>query len=477
MGPLVQSGVRFGVAVLAAVLGLFVLAPPTLSSRGLDPLDEQLISRLREAGFTGRIESTLAVRLGRPVDQRLANVGRLLWFDTVTGLNRDNTCAGCHSPTNGFGDSQPIAVGIDNNGTVGPDRAGPRNMRRAPMVINTAFFPALMWNGRFSALSGNPFDNRAGFLFPPPEGTSLSGEPHLLVAQAFIPPTERTEVAGFDFQGDNDAIRAEVVRRLDQVPAYRRDFGVVFPAVRDGAAIDFDMFARAIAEFEFSLTFADAPIDRYARGEVTAMGEPEKRGALLFFGKARCVECHSVAGPSNEMFTDFREHAIGTPQLVPRTTNNQFDGPGTDEDFGREEISGARADRYRFRTPSLRNVAVEAAYMHDGAFTSLEAAIRHHLDPATSLLAYDPAGQDLPPDLVGPIGPTGPLLAALDTRVTAPVRLSPAEFDDLLLFVRDGLLDVRATPRELRGLVPQHVPSGNPTLTFEFEPPPRHASR
>src|SRR5439155_6910066 len=156
-------------------------------------------------------------------------------------------------------------------GVVGPARAGPGNMRRAPMVLDTAFFPALMWNSRFRSLSGDAFDNSAGFLFPPPEGASLSAEPHLLVAQAFIPPTERTEVAGFAFVGDNDAIRAEVVRRLDRVPAYRRLFGEIFASVRGGAPIEYEMFARAIAEFEFSLTFADAPIDRFARGDSGAL--------------------------------------------------------------------------------------------------------------------------------------------------------------------------------------------------------------
>ena len=64
------------------------------------------------------------------------------------------------------------------------------------MVINTVFYPNLMWNSRFASLSGDPFDNSAGFVFPPPESSSLSYLPHLLVAQAFIPPTERVEVAG-----------------------------------------------------------------------------------------------------------------------------------------------------------------------------------------------------------------------------------------------------------------------------------------
>ena len=256
-----------------------VLAPQALTGSSPQTLDGRLALRLRQLGFTGRIASTLTARLGRPLDKRLANIGRLLWFDTVTGLNGDNTCAGCHSPTNGFGDTQPIAIGIENNGIVGPDRAGPRNERRAPMVLNNAFFPSLMWNSRFASASGNPFDNAKGFAFPAPESESLSYLPHLLVAQAFIPPTERTEVAGFDFPGDNDAIRAEVMRRLNAVPEYRRLFGHVFPQVRSGGAITYEMFAAAIAEFEFSLTFANAPVDRFARGQLGALTPSEERGA------------------------------------------------------------------------------------------------------------------------------------------------------------------------------------------------------
>jgi cytochrome c peroxidase len=139
-------------ALAVAAYGLLLLASQPLFGASQGRLDAQLRGRLAQLGFTGDVESTLETRLGRPVDPRLANIGRLLWFDTVTGLHGDNSCAGCHSPTNGFGDSQPIAIGIDNNGIVGPDRAGPRNMRRAPMVLNTAFFPALMWNGRFSSV-------------------------------------------------------------------------------------------------------------------------------------------------------------------------------------------------------------------------------------------------------------------------------------------------------------------------------------
>jgi cytochrome c peroxidase len=464
-----RAAVRLVVVAAAAGVALLIVVPGAVIGGG-DDLGDALRADLRQQGFTGRMEQTLLERLGRPLDPKLANIGRLLWFDTVTGLNGDNTCAGCHSPTNGFGDSQPIAVGIDNNGIVGPDRRGPRNMRRAPMVINTAFFPSLMWNSRFASLSGDPFDNSLGFVFPEPEGASLSYEPQLLVAQAFIPPTERTEVAGFDFQGDNDAIRAEVARRLNEVPAYRRLFAETFPEVRRDAPIGFEQFARAIAEFEFSLTFANAPIDRFARGDAGAMSSAEKRGGLLFFGRAGCVACHSVAGGSNEMFSDFRSHAIAVPQLVPRVTNNGFDGAAVNEDFGREDATGDPGDRYMFRTPSLRNVTVEAAFMHDGAYTSLRAAIRHHLDAVASLRSYDPAAQGLPPDLSGPIGPTRPLVEALDPRLARPIVLSTGELDDLVAFVSGALLDPRALPQRLRALVPNKLPSGRSPLTFEFDP-------
>lgn len=465
------------IRLVVLAVGTLLLLTSTASAQhrdtfpGNDSLDQQLEAVLLGAGFTGRIESTLEARLGRRLDQKLADVGRLLWFDTITGLNNDNTCAGCHSPTHGFGDTQSIAIGIQNNGIVGPNRTGPRNMRRAPMVINNAFFPRLMLNSRFVALSGNPFDNSAGFSFPSPEAMSLSSQPHLLTAQAFIPPTERTEVAGFDFVGDNDAIRAEVIERLNGIEEYRKLFGKTFPEVQDGGSITYDMFARAIAEFEFSLTFADAPIDRFARGQRNALTDDEKRGALLFFGTARCSACHAVAGQSNEMFSDFQDHVIGVPQIAPQVTNNAFDGPGANEDFGKEQVTGDPADRYKFRTSPLRNVAIQPAFMHNGAFTNLEDAMRHHLNVFSSAQSYTPASQNLAADLSGPTGSIEPVLACIDPLLTTPITLTDAEFNQLVAFVRNGLLDRRARPENLARLVPRSLPSGRPVLIFEFSQP------
>jgi cytochrome c peroxidase len=119
-----------------------------------------------------------------------------------------------------------------------------------------------------------------------------------------------------------------------------------------------------------------------------------------------------------------------------------------------------------FRTAPLRNNAVMPAFMHNGAFAHLEDAIRHHLDPYTSARQYRPT--DLPVDLQGPVGPIEPVLARLDPLLRMPVHLSDVEFAALVDFVRDGLLDPRILPERLKTLVPARVPSGRPTLDFEF---------
>src|SRR6187200_945518 len=151
-------------AFAVAAFGLLLLASQPLFGAGQDPLDAQLRGRLAQLGFTGDVESTLETRLGRRVDPRLANIGRLLWFDTVTGLHGDNSCGGCHSPTNGFGDSQPIAIGIDNNWIVGPDPAeehAPRADGPEHGVLPGADVERALQLGL-----GDPFDQQRRILIP-----------------------------------------------------------------------------------------------------------------------------------------------------------------------------------------------------------------------------------------------------------------------------------------------------------------------
>jgi cytochrome c peroxidase len=430
-------------------------------------LSAELTSTLRTSGFTGRMQSELGRRLGRPIDSRLADLGRLAFHDSLLGLNNDNSCSGCHAAPVGFGDTQSIAIGVENNNIVGPHRAGPRNQRRAPMILNNVFYPRLMWNSRFASLSGDPFDNSDGFLFPAPEGLSLSFLPHLLTAQAFIPPTERSEMAGFGplVPATNDGIRAAVVARLNANSEYRQLFANIFSAVRDGGPIIYEMLARAIAEFEFTLAFSDAPIDKFARGDMSAMNDNQKRGALLFFGKAGCVQCHAVSGDSNEQFSDFKQHVIGLPQLFPNRGNVPFDGPGANEDFGLEQITGNPADRYAFRTSPLRNVKLQPTFFHNGAYTKLEDALRFHIDAIRSARNYNPARAGVDNDLR--LGPIEPVLQRIDPLLATPVTLTNDEFRWLMDFVRDSLQDPRATPERLRQLIPDRLPSGRPLHIFE----------
>jgi cytochrome c peroxidase len=270
----------------------------------------------------------------------------------------------------------------------------------------------------------------------------------------------------------NEPIRTRVLERLNQTDAYVDLFARSFASVRNGGPIEFWMVGAAIAEFEFALTFANAPIDRFARGDLGAMTNAEKRGAILFFGKADCVSCHQVAGFANEMFSDFENHNIGVPQIAPEfglgLGNVHFDGPHDDEDFGAEQISGDRDDRYKFRTSPLRNVALQPTFFHNGSFTRLEDAILHHLDVRDSARHYDPGDAGVATDLYVSRTNIQKVLKDVDPRVAKKLKLSRGEFDDLVRFVRTGLLDPRATPQRLLDLVPDALPSGLPVHEFRF---------
>ena len=191
---------------------------------------------------------------------------------------------------------------------------------------------------------------------------------------------------------------------------------------------------------------------------------------MIFFGSAGCVSCHAVGGASNEMFSDFAEHVIGVPQIAPvfgaGSGNVVFDGAGADEDFGLEQITGNRADRYKFRTAPLRNLAVAPGFFHNGAFTDLGDAIRFHLNAIAGARTYDAASAGVPADLTQRLGPRIPV-KLLDPGVREPSPLNPQAFEDLVNFVRDALHDPGVNASTLCRLVPAAVPSGMPVPQFE----------
>lgn len=537
--------------VTVGTIGLMVLANIGAVFSASPDIDQELKSQLASAGFQGKTQESLEKRLGRSLDPKLVEVGRLMFFDKMQGLHRDNSCAGCHAPAAGFGDFKSIAIGVDSNDIVGASRKGPRNQRRTPSVINNAFYPALMWNGRFLAPSGDPFDNSLGFAFPDPEGNQKfpANNPNvkiLLAAQGHIPGTELPEMAGFtgisgvfamqrfkaradnkklfkslertssnessfqlfsadnsklklfgvseapdfaqfdDGHGDplpparpdgtrNEPIRDLILSKFNGSAEYRRLFGEAFPGVKKGEALTFAMLAQALSEFQVSLTFADAPIDRYARGDMKALTVAQKHGAVLFFGKANCISCHQVKGTSNEMFSDFKMYNSGIPQIYPRfgkgTGNVPFRNASGEfvvdgqYDFGLEDITGNAGDRFKFRTSPLRNLHLQKSFFHNGSFTSLEDAVRYHLDPVAMSKKYSIAAAKVEPDLY--LADFTPVLASLDLAFSRPVKLTDQEVRDLVDFLRNGLADPDATPENLSKLIPAKVPSGLPLQKFQ----------
>ena len=283
-------------------------------------LDALLSSVLQQAGFTGRIESTLETRLGRPIDPKLANLGRLLFFDRSGAFTTTTLVPGAMRRPTGFGDTQSIAIGVQNNNIVGQVGRGRGTSGEHPLPSTRPFIRTSCGTAGSSRRSGDPFDNSHGYIFPLPEGAShflptIRSINHLLIAQAHIPPTELVEVAGFtgtsrhdrrrlrsvrrwrrgrsvpppDACGfRNEPIRQAVLKRLNASPAYRRLFGAVFPSVAGGPDRFHDVRPARSPNLSFPRSRQCADRQVCARRDKRDDHRP-KKGALIFFGKGGCV--------------------------------------------------------------------------------------------------------------------------------------------------------------------------------------------
>lgn len=264
----------------------------------------------------------------------------------------------------------------------------------------------------------------------------------------------------------NEPIRRVIVERIQNQPAYAQ----AFSNAGFSKPINFAMIGAALAEFQRTLIFADAPIDKFARGDSNAMTPAQKRGALIFFApnKGNCAACHSTSGNSHEMFSDFKMHNIGTPPVVPKAGNVEFQGPAKDEDFGLAEFTGTDviADRYLFRSSPLRNVALQPTFMHNGAYTKLEDAIYHHLNARAELMNYTLLKSGLSSSIFK-LGPRKQIAASLSPQVSNPIALTTAERADLITFVREALTDENARPINACKKIPQKLLSGYSLPKFE----------
>jgi cytochrome c peroxidase len=423
---------------------------------GSSDLDTQLRVALADAGIT-------PLSPPPPFDPAVVRLGQALMFDKVLSGNRDISCATCHNPAAGTSDGLSLSIGTRGVGSAGSRvlSAAPQFVpRNSPELFNRGYpdFGSMFWDGRVSRAETGGFHTPAGKQLP----TGLSSA---LAAQAMFPVSTRLEMRGEPGDldlfgapnelaqfGDNEqpAIWAALMDRLLAIPEYVLMFHDAFPAVAP-AELGFEDAANAIAAFEVeAFSTVNSPFDRYLRGEAEALGEAEKRGATLFFGKAGCGSCHFGPHLSDQQF-----HSIGVPQIGPGFA---LDAP---EDRGRERITGAIIDRYRFRTPPLRNVELTGPYMHDGAYTTLESTVRHYLNTSAALRSYDASQlrQDLRSSHLSEPSTLDAMVATLDPLIRSPLTLSDAELDELVAFL-EALTDPAA--RNLSGIIPARVPSGLP---------------
>jgi cytochrome c peroxidase len=399
-------------------------------------------------------------------DPVIVALGQALMFDRILSGNRDISCATCHHPGTHATDGLSLSIGTGGTG-LGPSRTlGPGRQfvpRSAPTLLNTGlglFY--VFWDGRLSR-----FGPGAGG-FPLPPGVTLPpGLDNILAAQAMLPVLNRREMRGEP--GDKDVfgnpneiaqfgdsqfnfeIWQAVMRRLLAIPEYVTMFNVAFPGVPT-SQLGFQHAATAIASFQMqALTKTNSPFDHYLNRDDAALTVEAKRGALLFFGnKARCASCHN--GP----FLGGRSFAnAGVPQIGPGT------GSEAPLDLGRGDILGNQFYRFAFRVPPLRNVELTAPYMHDGAFPTLEAVLRHYNNVPLALREYD--ASQLAPTLRGTYhgdeATITDVLSTLDFQLRTPLGLTEDELRDLVSFLK-SLTDPSA--RDLRSLIPATVPSGLP---------------
>ena len=265
-----------------------------------------------------------------------AELGRLLFWDPILSGDRDIACGTCHHPDFAYADGRDLSLGTGSVG-LGPRRADRSNgriptvKRNAPTVLNT------MYNGveesRRRRDGGSTLDSvnhaRAPMLW--------DSRIRSLESQALEPLRTREEMRG-DAYSETEAVD-RVVERLQAIPEYVTRFEEAFGT---GTAIDGQQLGAAIAAFERSLLAMNSPFDRFRAGDASALTEQQQRG-METFDEVGCDRCHE--GP---MFSDFDLHAEGVSE------NPKL----------REPDAGTR--RFRFRTPSLRNVALTAPYMHNG---------------------------------------------------------------------------------------------------------------
>lgn len=275
-----------------------------------------------------------------PMSKEKVELGRHLFYDRRLSSDGSMACATCHIQGRAFTDGRAVSPGV--TGEVGS--------RSSMALVNVAYLPVLTWM--------NPLLDT-------------------LEVQALIPlfgehPVEMG-LAGRE---------QEIFKMLQSDARYPSLFKEAFPKEADQgseALYSLSTITKALASFERALLSFDSPYDRYKYGnQHEAISDSAKRGEALFFGeKMECYHCH---GGLN-MTDNIKHERLPFPELGFHNTGlYNTDGKGSYplKNPGIIEITGDQADKGKFRTPGLRNIAVTAPYMHDGSIATLEQVIRSH---------------------------------------------------------------------------------------------------
>ncbi len=276
-----------------------------------------------------------------PLTEEKIELGRKLFFDRRLSLNNTFSCAMCHVPEQGFAHNElATAVGIE----------GRTVKRNTPTLFNVAYAERLFHDAREFSLEQQIW----GPLLAPNE----MGNPSV----------------------------GTVVEKLSTLPDYAGRFEAVF-----GRGPGMEVLGQALAAYERTLLAADSPFDRWRYGgDESALGEDAKRGYVLFSGRAGCSACHLV-GDRWALFTDQQLHNTGIGYRESMSPEPQARrivvAPGVfldidtsvvaaaaeprPNDLGRYEVTQDPADRWRYKTPTLRNISLTAPYMHNGSIASL----------------------------------------------------------------------------------------------------------
>jgi cytochrome c peroxidase len=312
-------------------------AAAVATHEGSAPVPESL-----PLGISATIYELSVPASAAPTPEKAA-LGEKLFNDKRLSIDDTVSCATCHVPDRGFVDHLPTSEGVGKQ----------RGKRNSPTVLNAMFLETQFWDGRAPTLQ----------------------------AQAKLPILNPIEMG---MKSPED-----VVAKVRAMPEYAEAFREVY-----GRAVTYDNLADAIAAFEREQVSGNSPFDRYIAGDSGALSASAKRGWVLFNSKARCNSCHAFSTTS-PIFADQKFHNIGIaahktdfPSLARKADGivragdlDQIDRLALETDLselGRFLVTKQRADIGAFKTPTLRNIAVTAPYMHDGSLATLWDVMDHY---------------------------------------------------------------------------------------------------